>query len=470
MLSSVDHILAPAAAICRRRFRTPLQVPVMLVLAVGAGCAAPGPDPITWDGTRAALRRAVDELRPVDPQAAEEIERLVASAERATAVERAAPPWRREPGSGAAAWLKATESARRNLKEVRALRASQAERLGQLLERAEQRIAAASRRIGRSGMSGRDAGQVAAGRTHVATARRLAAQGDYSAAIDHAADALTLAAELDASWNRNHVRFSDPSLLAMWRGQAEAAINESRRTKSAAIVIDKLRRKVSLYKSGHRVAQFDAELGSNGLERKRYSGDRATPEGRYRITAKKSRAVDRVDLYRHPIGGGEIASHVVAVDERAVADHRHRQAEPAQLREQETEAGIQSRLPVRHDRHVDDGKALTAALVEAAPHRVRDALRREVGGPRHRQVGRAAELAVGAGVAAVLGRDVVHAEALPEAARRHRPECERGLTVGAHAAALTFPGPRGATARTSASNSSIALQPVVPSHSSTPRV
>lgn len=296
MLSSVDHSFAPAAAICRRRFRTASQVLVMLAVAIGAGCAAPGPDPITWDGARAALGRAVGELRPVDPQAAEEIERLVASAERATAAERAAPPWRREPGSGAAAWLKATEAARRNLKEVRALRAIQAARLEQLLERAEVRIAAASRRIGRSGMSGRDAGQVAAGRTHVATARRLAAQGDYSAAIDHAADALNLAAELDASWNRNHVRFSDASLLAMWRGQAEAAINESRRTKSAAIVVDKLRRKVSLYKSGRKVAQFDAEFGSNGLERKRYSGDRATPEGRYRITVKKSRGATKYYL------------------------------------------------------------------------------------------------------------------------------------------------------------------------------
>jgi len=289
MLSAVDSPFAPAAANCRRRFRNPSQAVVLLaLLAVGFGCARPGPDPITWDGARAALNRARAELRPVDPQAAEEIERLVADAERATATERAAPVWRREPGSGAAAWLRAVESARRNLKEVRALRAAQAQRLEQLLERAEVRIAAAGSRIGLSGMSGHDAGQVAAGRTHVETARRLAEHGDYPAAIDHAAEALNLAAELDASWNRNHVRFSDPSLLAMWRGQAEAAIDESRRSKSAAIVIDKLRRKVYLYKSGRRVAQFDAELGANGLERKRYSGDRATPEGRYRITVKKA--------------------------------------------------------------------------------------------------------------------------------------------------------------------------------------
>jgi len=288
MLRAVDQVLMPAAACCRRLFRTPSQALVMIALAAGLGCADPGPAPYEWIGVRRALGRAVVELRPVDPEAAEEVQRLVASAEVATAAEYAAPPWRRDPGRGAAAWLRAATTARKNLKEVRALRAVQAQRLEALLERAETRIAVASRRIGKSGMSARDAGNVAAGRTHVETARRLGAHGEYPAAIGHAAEALTLAAELDASWNRNHVRFSDPSLLALWRGQAQAAIDESRRSRTSAIVVDKLHRRVYLYKSGRRVAYYDAELGGNGLERKLHSGDRATPEGRYRVTVKKS--------------------------------------------------------------------------------------------------------------------------------------------------------------------------------------
>ncbi len=33
---------------------------------------------------------------------------------------------------------------------------------------------------------------------------------------------------------------------------------------------------------------FAAELGGNGLERKLHTGDRATPEGRYKVTVKKA--------------------------------------------------------------------------------------------------------------------------------------------------------------------------------------
>jgi L,D-peptidoglycan transpeptidase YkuD (ErfK/YbiS/YcfS/YnhG family) len=259
-----------------------------LVALIALGCTAPPPDPSQWDGARMALGRAVRELRPVDAAAAEEVERLVADAERATAAEAAAPPWRRDPGRGAAAWNRAARTARGCLAEVRTLRGLQARRLEQLLISAESRIDAAGNRIGRSGVSGRNAGQVAAGRTHVATARKLAAHGEYSAALDHATQALAVAAELDAAWSRNHERFSDPTLVALWRGIADATVQDSRRTGSTAIVVDKLHRRVLLYRAGRRVAQFDAELGANGLERKRFSGDRATPEGRYRVSVKKS--------------------------------------------------------------------------------------------------------------------------------------------------------------------------------------
>ena len=232
----------------------------------------------------------------MDPAAAGEIEGLVAEAERTTAAEAAAPPWRRDPGRGAAAWNRAVDTARRNVAEVRALRRAQAHRLDHLLASADERLDIASRRIGRSGLNGRNAGQVAAGRTHVATARRLGDHGDYPAALEHAAQALALAGELDAAWSRNRERFSDPALLELWRGLAAATIDESRRTGRAAIVVDKLRRELSLYRAGRRVQLYEAELGANGIQRKLYSGDRATPEGRYRITVKKSGGATKYHL------------------------------------------------------------------------------------------------------------------------------------------------------------------------------
>jgi murein L,D-transpeptidase YafK len=44
------------------------------------------------------------------------------------------------------------------------------------------------------------------------------------------------------------------------------------------------------------VARFEAELGSNGLERKRHAGDRATPEGRYLVAAKKASGATKYHL------------------------------------------------------------------------------------------------------------------------------------------------------------------------------
>jgi hypothetical protein len=288
MLTPSGHEQTPAAAVrCRCSFVWASSFAAIALLAVMA-CSAPPPDPAEWDGVREALARAVRELRSVDAADAQEIERLIADAERVSAAERAAPPWRRDHGRAAAAWNRAAFQARQSVASARALRRSQEQRLELLLASAEPRIAAAAARIGRSGMRGREAGQVAAARTHIATARRLAAHHEFAAALGQAELALALATELDASWLRNHERFSDPALLTLWRGQAQATIDESRRRGTSAIVIDKLRRRVVLYRGGHVVARFDAEFGGAGLERKLRSGDRATPEGRYRVAVKKS--------------------------------------------------------------------------------------------------------------------------------------------------------------------------------------
>jgi hypothetical protein len=257
MLSSSGD--APAATLSRRRFSRLSPAVLTFAALISLGCLAPAVEPGQWDGVRSALARAVRELGP-------------------------------------AAWNRAADAARRSLAEVRARRLVQARHLDQMLTSAESRIAAAGRRIGRSGSNGRNAGQVASGRTHIATARSLAEHGNYPAALDHASQALAVASELDAAWYRNHERFSDPTLVTLWRGLAEATVEESRRSGKAAIVVDKLRRRVSLYRAGRRIAQFDAELGANGLERKRHSGDRATPEGRYRVSVKKSRGATKYHL------------------------------------------------------------------------------------------------------------------------------------------------------------------------------
>ncbi len=57
---------------------------------------------------------------------------------------------------------------------------------------------------------------------------------------------------------------------------------------ASALVIDKFSRKCIVYRSGKKIREFDVELGINWLGDKIQRGDKATPEGKYKIIAKKS--------------------------------------------------------------------------------------------------------------------------------------------------------------------------------------
>ena len=61
----------------------------------------------------------------------------------------------------------------------------------------------------------------------------------------------------------------------------------SRRTGAPAIVVLKDKHTLTLFDNGKPVRTYTAELGYNSVGDKWRAGDAATPEGRYRITAKK---------------------------------------------------------------------------------------------------------------------------------------------------------------------------------------
>ena len=77
--------------------------------------------------------------------------------------------------------------------------------------------------------------------------------------------------------------------LPKWQRWADETITWSRNNSAYAIVIDKFAQKCRIYKDGKLKKEFNAELGPNWIGAKQYRGDRATPEGRYHITKKKSR-------------------------------------------------------------------------------------------------------------------------------------------------------------------------------------
>lgn len=76
---------------------------------------------------------------------------------------------------------------------------------------------------------------------------------------------------------------------SQWEKWTKTAINESKRNQSYSIIVDKLSKKCIIYHNGIKKHEFDVELGRNWVGDKLKRGDKATPEGMYRIVSKLSR-------------------------------------------------------------------------------------------------------------------------------------------------------------------------------------
>ena len=76
--------------------------------------------------------------------------------------------------------------------------------------------------------------------------------------------------------------------LSKWRRWADETLAWSRNNDASVIIVDKFAQKCYVYKDGKLKKEFDAELGPHWIGTKQYRGDKATPEGRYHITKKKT--------------------------------------------------------------------------------------------------------------------------------------------------------------------------------------
>lgn len=72
-----------------------------------------------------------------------------------------------------------------------------------------------------------------------------------------------------------------------WQEWAEEAIRRSKKQKSHCIVVDKYARNCYHYKAGQLIATYEVDLGPNWVGDKHYQGDKATPEGHYKVLKKK---------------------------------------------------------------------------------------------------------------------------------------------------------------------------------------
>jgi hypothetical protein len=283
-------IRRPAAASLRR----PSFIVYMSCLVCGLlanGCAVRQPtDP---DGVRQALRRALRMVRPEMPERARQLERLYTEAVVATAAESATPWWEGSVGRSESAWLRALLVASRAAREFRAQRAVVELHAAGLMQQARDDVSRARAEIRETGMARQEAAAMEKATTNLGTAQRLIAADRYKAAAEELKKARENSAVVHRGWTSLHARFGDPTLRRQWQGWADQTIDASRRTGGAALLIDKLRRRVFLYRDGRLVASWAAELGANGLRRKEKSGDRATPEGMYRVTEVKQNSHTR---------------------------------------------------------------------------------------------------------------------------------------------------------------------------------
>ncbi|MFH1937635.1 MAG: L,D-transpeptidase family protein, partial [Bacteroidota bacterium] len=76
--------------------------------------------------------------------------------------------------------------------------------------------------------------------------------------------------------------------IPKWKQWVDETIEWSRINEKPVIIVDKFAGKCYLYDRGMQVWSFEAEFGINWIGGKKHIGDKATPEGKYYITKKKS--------------------------------------------------------------------------------------------------------------------------------------------------------------------------------------
>jgi lipoprotein-anchoring transpeptidase ErfK/SrfK len=133
--------------------------------------------------------------------------------------------------------------------------------------------------------------------------RILQRQEEYSTAEDRAEWTVRAADRLNDEAVNVADRYFQTGSIAKWRQWKSQLVARSRSERQPAILIEKAEHRLTLYLSGESVRFYDVELGAKWISAKTYSGDRTTPEGQYRIVAKRDRgesAYHRALLLNYP--------------------------------------------------------------------------------------------------------------------------------------------------------------------------
>jgi L,D-peptidoglycan transpeptidase YkuD (ErfK/YbiS/YcfS/YnhG family) len=118
-------------------------------------------------------------------------------------------------------------------------------------------------------------------------ARAFYDQGRYDQSLQASERAAHHLAAQSALLQRELGRYANAERIAQWQRMARETIEWSKTHHASAIVVSKAERSLTLYRSGQKVLSYPVRLGFNGIKEKRYQGDGATPEGRYRVSVKR---------------------------------------------------------------------------------------------------------------------------------------------------------------------------------------
>jgi hypothetical protein len=117
-------------------------------------------------------------------------------------------------------------------------------------------------------------------------AKSFAESGQTVQALDRVAEAEVLLDKTVDAIRPFLAKFMDSRQISHWKALVDAVVAENQQRGGYAIVVNKLRRQLLLYRKGEKVASYAIGLGFNPIGDKLYAGDRATPEGRYEVVGK----------------------------------------------------------------------------------------------------------------------------------------------------------------------------------------
>ena len=123
-------------------------------------------------------------------------------------------------------------------------------------------------------------------RFQLSEAEKHLERGEFDAAVNAADVAESEANSVADQAVAAASRYVDEQRVETWRNWVNETIEWSRRERAPAIVVYKEQHRLELYLNGQLAESYQADLGSNVLERKLSAGDQATPEGRYRIVRR----------------------------------------------------------------------------------------------------------------------------------------------------------------------------------------